>query len=240
MNFNYSYRAFLITSLLFGIFFLILYSVKLSSEEEVVYENYDVAYEDEPEEVLPAEELATVTAEQTEIETNRAYNEAEELLEELENTSEEFSEQSMEEKLAEIDAAIANSEVSSTAEGIEKAREKIEEAKQQIAEEKAQAKGGNTSSSRRTTISYRLIDRKALNLPNPVYTCEGGGKIVLSIEVDATGKITKATYNKGMSTTSNGCLIDSAMEYANRSRFTTKTGKAKQLGTITYNFPGQR
>jgi len=239
MNFNYSYRAFLITALLFGIFFLILYSVKLSSEPAIVLEKYDVEYE----EALPiAEEeeaLAKVEEQkQTTIETNRAYNEAEKILKELEQNAEELSEETIEEKLAQIDAAIANNGISNTSEGIKEAKKKIEEAKAMLAVEKAKASEG-ASSNKRTTISYRLVDRKAMALPNPVYTCEGGGKIVISIEVDAMGKVKKATYNRGMSTTANGCLIESALAYANSARFTTKAGKDKQLGTITYNFPGQ-
>ena len=93
---------------------------------------------------------------------------------------------------------------------------------------------------RNSTNSYRLVDRTALFFPNPVYTCDGFGKVVISIEVSATGKVTKANYNKRNSTTTNQCLIDKALEYAYLSRFNTAPSKPEQLGTITYNFPGQR
>jgi hypothetical protein len=72
-----------------------------------------------------------------------------------------------------------------------------------------------------------------------VYTCEGFGKVVLNIEVNDLGKVVRASVNKSASTTTNLCLIDSATEYAEQTRFTTKAGLPKQEGTITYIFPGQ-
>ena len=121
----------------------------------------------------------------------------------------------------------------------EAAKEKMKETFESSLKEELGKSNSKKGSNRRTTISYSLKDRKALMLPNPVYTCEGSGKIVISIEVNALGQLTKATYNKGLSTTTNGCLIDSALEYANQARFTTLAGEDGQLGTITYNFPGQ-
>ncbi|MCH2490138.1 MAG: hypothetical protein MK211_08315 [Flavobacteriales bacterium] len=239
MNWNYSYRAFLITSLLFGILFLVLYSIKLGNYEEAPLENYDVVYKAE-ELLLEEEELAIMTPEKTTVETNRAYNEAEEFINDAENLREDPTE-TIEGKLAEIDRAIAESNATNNEAGIEKAKEKIIETRERLSngDESSNETVINRGANRRTTISYRLVGRTAIDLPNPVYTCEGGGKIVISIEVNALGKITRATYNKNLSTTTNGCLIESALEYANNARFTTNSAKDKQLGTITYNFPGQ-
>jgi hypothetical protein len=92
----------------------------------------------------------------------------------------------------------------------------------------------------RTTIRYNLAERTALELPNPVYTCESGGKVVVTIEVNDFGKVTKASYNKKASTTENGCLIDSALNYARTSKFTSKKDSKRQLGSISYSFPGQQ
>jgi hypothetical protein len=103
-------------------------------------------------------------------------------------------------------------------------------------EGEAVVKGGN----RNTTISYQLVNRKDIDLPNPVYTCYGSGKVVINIEVDALGKVVKTAYNKMASTTTNECLIDAALEYSDAARFSTDASKAKQLGTITFNFPGQQ
>lgn len=231
MNFNYSYRAFLITSLLFGSLFLLLWSIKLSSEVPVELENYDVEYTVE-EELL--EELNTASTEKVAIQTNRAYNEAEAFLNELNNPSPE--ETSTEQKLAQIEAAINQGSAPAKADdALDPSAPATEASTETKATKSAGQKGANT----RTTISYRLVNRKAMSLPNPVYTCAGGGKVVINVTVNDRGIVEKANYNKSASTTNNGCLIDSALEYANSARFTTAAGKTSQLGTITYNFPGQ-
>ncbi len=230
MNFNYSYRAFLITSLLFGSLFLMLWSIKLSSEVPVELENYDVEYT-QLEELL--EEMNTASTEKVSIQTNRAYNEAEAFLNDLNNPNSEES--STEQKLAEIEAAInKGSTPASVQEGTEPVRP-LDAKSSAKSSQPSGKKGANT----RTTISYRLVDRKAMALPNPVYTCAGGGKVVINVTVNDRGTLEKANYNRSASTTANGCLIESALEYANSARFSTSAGKTAQLGTITYNFPGQ-
>ena len=85
-----------------------------------------------------------------------------------------------------------------------------------------------------------MYKRQALHLPNPVYTCDASGKIVITIEVNRLGKIVRMDYNKTLSTTTNGCLIDAALVYAKKTRFNTNSSKEKQLGTISYHFPGQQ
>src|SRR5690554_7708937 len=75
MNFQYSYRAFLITSLLTGCLVLFLYSLKLSKnkvqvEEEII--DVEITSEDL---LLLEQELAAVTPEEMKIETNKGYNE---------------------------------------------------------------------------------------------------------------------------------------------------------------------
>jgi hypothetical protein len=241
MNFNYSYRAFLITSLLFGILFLLMFSIKLKSKVEEEVAEYDIEYAEEIlQELLEEEENElAVASEKMNIETNRAYNEAEKYISKAETDRADVDE-TTEEKLSEIDEAIGST--SENKNSIAEAREKIKSTREKLEalkkanKKRAAVKGAN----RKTAISYRLVDRTAIYLPNPVYTCEGGGKIVLNMEVNDRGKIIKLSYNKNLSTTSNGCLIDSAIEYANQASFTSAPGKEKQLGTITYNFPGQQ
>lgn len=236
MNFNYSYRSFLITCLLFAIFFLALYSWKLGKGQEPFNPKYDIEYtETDPLLEEEQDELALSELEKTNIETNRAYNEAEAFLEEGTDAEEE----SLESKLAQMDAAITEGLTNNSNATIKAAKEKLNETFETSLSKEEGSKKATKGSNRKTTIRYRLKDRNALDLPNPVYICEGGGNIVISIEVNELGKVTKATYNKGLSTTTNGCLIESALNYANDSRFTTLAGKPSQLGTITYSFPGQ-
>ena len=236
MNFNYSYRAFLITCLLFAIFFLALYSWKLGKGLAPFDPKYDIEYaEVDPILSEEQEDLALSDKEADNIETNKAYNEAEAFLKEGISSEDD----GLDNKLAEMDAAIAQGLTNNSDDAIKIAKEKLEETFETTLKSNKTTKKTTQGNNRKTTISYRLKDRKTIALPNPVYTCEGGGKIVISIEVNAAGNVTKATYNKSRSTTTNGCLIDSALQYANTSKFTTMTNKPTQLGTITYNFPGQ-
>ena len=239
MNFNYSYRAFLITCLLFGILFLAFESIKLSKYVVVKEDNFGVEYSEN--DIFPEEDLATVSLRDVKIETNRAYNEAEKFISEVESEREETTENS--DGKQEIEYASNENATSSNSEANIAADKKITKEKGQIlskGSEKKQTVSVKNSSKKNSTVSYRLVNRTALDLPNPVYTCEAYGKVVVIIEVRETGKVFKAIYNSVYSTTSNGCLIDKALDYAKQARFTTVSKKHKQLGTITYNFPGQQ
>lgn len=233
MNFNYSYRAFLLSCLLVGNLVLLLVSVKLSGEKPPEESFAPLEYLDE----FPEEETVIDISEKIKIETNTAYNEAEKFISEIEDSRNETLENTEED----IDTDGASNE-----DGIDNdmalndAQDKLDAIKEKLNNNsRKRAVKKEPSANRKTTISYRLEGRSALRLRNPVYTCEASGKIVIGIEVNDMGKVVKAAYNKAASTTTNGCLIDSAMEYANRARFTTSAGKSKQLGTITYVFPGQ-
>lgn len=233
MKIDYSYRAFLLTSLIFGCLFLILYSAKLGAGFPVDESSYNVEYTDEI--TTPEEELAQLTAaEKRNIETNKAFNEAEKFISELET-----SENQIDETLAALDEAINDSEFVSE-EGIRKAREKIRETRETALKKKKKKKRESGSGNRNTTISYDLVNRGGLYIPNPVYTCDRGGIVVIDIQVNALGKVTKTHFNKRASTTQNGCLVESAIMYAEKARFTTAPSIENQKGTITYNFPGQQ
>lgn len=233
MNFDYSYKAFLITCLLVGNLILLLISVKLQKRvgpEEA--EASPIEYI----EMLPEdlEEMAMADQEEMEIKTNTAYNEAEKFISEIEEgRNAEFNETEEPAEDFNFDAESNDIDFSKAQQALEEAKEKLEESASM--KEKRSQIGVN----RKTTITYNLKGRNALELPNPVYTCDRGGKVVISIVVDALGRIQKATYNPTLSSTTNGCLIDAALEYTQRSRFTTKHDRDKQLGTITYLFPGQ-
>jgi len=186
---------------------------------------------------LPLEEDAE-SLEKIKIETNTAYNEAEKFISELENSRNEIEPSSEEKSDLETDSEISNTNNDLA---LNDARDKLSKVKEKLSNDAKTrlSKSESASVNKKTTISYQLIDRTKLHLPNPVYTCDRGGKVVISIEVNALGKVVKTAYNKAASTTTNGCLIDSALHYANSSKFTTKAGKNKQIGTITYLFPGQ-
>ncbi len=95
--------------------------------------------------------------------------------------------------------------------------------------------GANKNSS----ISYSLVNRTHNFLPTPIYLCEYGGKIVINITVNSDGDVTDAYVNSTSSST-NGCLIDSALAYAKASQFNRDSSKTSQLGSITFLFRGKR
>mgnify|MGYP002819737926 CR=1 FL=1 len=157
----------------------------------------------------------------------------------LEAKAQPNEENSLDDLLNRMDEAMNEGAGSTTEEGISAAKEKIAETQSKLQENQSGLPTQGGGANRNTTIKYRLVNRSALALPNPVYTCEGGGTVVINITVNDRGQVVNAAYNAQRSSTTNGCLIDSALEYAQVARFTSKAGKTSQLGTITYRFPGQ-
>ncbi len=226
--------------MLTGILVLFLVSIKLSkAPEEYEEQTYDMIIA--PEELMEEKDVVSATSERAEIETNKAYNEAEKFISSIENENRQLTE-TTEGKLKEMNEAMENSKLDYESDGnaaIAKAEfKKTQDFSNSESEKQQQAivEGGNKN----TTISYRLVGRQDLNLPNPVYTCFGSGRVVINIEVNDLGNITKATYNKAASTTSNECLIDAAIEYALEATFSSDASRKEQLGSITFNFPGQK
>jgi len=87
-----------------------------------------------------------------------------------------------------------------------------------------------------SSISFSLLGRSAVDIPNPVYTCDRSGKIVVNILVNAEGRVISTSVNKGSSSTTNECLTEQALEYAAQAVFSRLPGRTSQPGTITYNF----
>ena len=226
MNFNYSYKAFVITILILGNLYLLFYFIKLPSNSIILEEEYEIEYA--LEEVIPEEELASVSEEEIKIETHKVFNEDQKFIEELETDRKENNE-STEDKLSEINEVISDSK---------------SEIKDDLATEKKYKSNLPeailaTTNNSKSTNSYRLVNRKVIEFPNPVYVCDSFGKVVLHIEVNANGYVIMTSVNKNASTTTNLCLIESAIDYAKKARFTKDKNKPSQMGSITYVFPGQ-
>src|SRR5690606_9048550 len=118
---------------------------------------------------------------------------------------------------------------------------KYEKKETQKSQAKEVVKGNDNEETvnKRTSNYYNLTGRKIIYFPNPVYTCNSFGKIVINIAVDSFGSVMSVDYNAASSTSSNGCLIDQALLYAQQARFNKEPAKERQIGTITYIFPGQ-
>jgi len=91
-----------------------------------------------------------------------------------------------------------------------------------------------------TRIYYDLAGRTHTYLPIPIYKCQGAGKVALRIEVNQKGSVEKAQVIAGESTTSEPCLIETAVNSALISRFNSDVASPKiQTGTLTYHFVAQ-
>jgi len=90
-----------------------------------------------------------------------------------------------------------------------------------------------------SSVSYNLIGRYALKMPIPVFQCYNGGKVVVNIIVNRSGKVINAEVVKSKSTNEES-LCEAALNAAYRAFFNSKnTEVQKQEGTITYNFVNQ-
>jgi hypothetical protein len=88
-----------------------------------------------------------------------------------------------------------------------------------------------------TTITYELENRYDVYMPVPVYKCEGGGIVSLSIWVDPTGNVIKASIDELQENTGNDCLVEAALNAAHNSKFNAEpSAPEKQQGTLTYQF----
>ena len=239
MNLTRSQLSLIITGFSLGIIVLTLFNIHLGQSEKEEYviemslseEDLETLLEEIPEPEEPAEGEA--------IKSHMAFNETakptygnpeplktlDELLEEraanAENDPNGFAD----------DGEFASH--------LKELAQKREENKQLLGEKEAEKKEyTNYLKDRRTSISYSLVDRNAYELPPPIYTCIEGGKVVINIEVDNLGYVIQADFNASSSSTSNGCLVDNAIEYALRARFSSAS-RSSQKGTITYLFIGK-
>lgn len=90
-----------------------------------------------------------------------------------------------------------------------------------------------------SVISYSLDGRKAISLPVPAYKCQGGGDVSVQIQVNRKGYVVSAAVIESVSS-SDECLIRSAVAAAKRSRFRASSSAAeKQVGEIVYRFIAQ-
>jgi len=99
--------------------------------------------------------------------------------------------------------------------------------------------GTYSSSNPNSNIQFSMKDRKMRNNPIPIYLCEVGGKIVVNITINHLGRVTSKSINTAASSSTNECLKDHALEYAQETRFTSDAKKASQIGTVTFYFKGK-
>ncbi|MFI3303708.1 MAG: TonB family protein [Rikenellaceae bacterium] len=84
--------------------------------------------------------------------------------------------------------------------------------------------------------NFSLAGRSLVGrLPIPNYEEQQEGRVVITILVDGSGRVTSANYNANGSTTNSSILIAAAREAALKAQFTS-SDTFTQSGTITYIF----
>jgi outer membrane biosynthesis protein TonB len=85
--------------------------------------------------------------------------------------------------------------------------------------------------------NYRLGGRRALNKEKFVQDCNESGIVVVQIEVNQNGQVTRAIPGVKGTTNNASCLTDPARRAALATRFNSDdNAPSKQVGTIIYNF----
>ena len=240
MNLNRKQLSLLITLFSMAIVLLCLYNIQLGKEEKVDEYVVEMLLLEDIEELEKQKEELEKKQKIDPIKSHMAYNDA---MEASKGNPEEFK--TLEEILEEREAAAEKDEDPTDladgeyAERVKELKKKRQQAKQKLGEKDAKKKDfTNNLAKRRTSVSYSLIDRSNYRLPPPIYTCIEGGKVVVNIEVDDTGKVVDADFNARSSDTSNGCLVENAVAYALKAKFSSHQRSAQQ-GTITYIFQGK-
>ncbi|TPN87550.1 hypothetical protein [Aquimarina algicola] len=228
MKFIEKHKALIITSMLMGIFVLSLYNIsmfkKQKEQSEILMEipeEFLAEQEEEPDEEMVEQAERQLIASKR---THSAYNEDFEDHDEIEQRIKSLTETE--------ETTLEESEELKVTEG----EVPIEEEKKAEKESKEAAKAeGKTTNNRNSSLTYSLKNRQSIDLPNPVYTCNGSGKVVVKIKVNNNGYVIDTKVNKKRSTTRNECLFDNAMDYARQALF-SRSDIEEQEGTITYYF----
>ena len=237
MDFFDRHKALIITLLIFGIIFLGLYNFNLSNSNEkareflVDLENFRTEEEKIAEE--PEPEKQPQETRRPSLQTHRAFNENEEARQS--NFDNQLNEIFQKNSAAREESA--ENEATGSSGNYNLQNSKKEPVKKRSdgnnSSNLTSAKSGGIDNS---SITFSLMGRTAVSIPNPIYTCDTAGRIVVNITVNAQGRVISTSINKGSSSTSNECLTESALEYAAQAVFSNLAGRNSQPGTITYQF----
>jgi len=228
MEFIEKHKALIITSLLMGIFVLSLYNInmfrKQKEQSEILMEIPEefIAEEEQAEEEEPLQEEARdlIASKRTHAAYNEDFEDHDEIEERIKS-------------LMKSDETAAQNEETLTNENSEVPLEA--EKSEELNKEEATKEDDKETNNRNSSLTYTLKGRKSIDLPNPVYTCNASGKVVVKIEVNKNGYVIDTKVDKKRSTTRNECLFDNAMNYARKALF-SRSVIEEQEGSITYYF----
>lgn len=235
MDFFDKHKALIITCLLYSIVLLALYNFSLSSNHKkarellVDLENFQA---EEPLVQEPEKEEIPQKNNRETAQTHQAFNE-----------NSEAREENFDRQLDEIFEKNSASQLESTQEenpgtsgSYTFQDQKKEVKKRSDGNRTTRATSTRSGGIDHSSISFSLLGRSARDIPNPVYTCDTPGKIVVNITVNAQGRVISTSINKSSSSTSNECLTEQALKYASQAVFSSLAGRNSQPGTITYQF----
>lgn len=229
------HKALIITVLFCSVLILGLYNFNLSQkkkiEQQMLVDLEEYTEAEETEEEKPEEEPEPETT-QNSPKTHRAFNENQEAREE--NFNRELDE--ILEKNSARQEQSSDSDNSTSTTGTFATGKKSENNKRSDGDNTSKDISTQSGSLRNSSISFSLRGRNAVSIPNPIYTCDLPGKIVVNITVNAEGRVIDTNINKASSNSDNECLTEKALEYALNARFSRLAGRNEQPGTITYNF----
>lgn len=239
MDFFDRHKALIITVLIFCILILLMYNINISNESKKIRETLIELNELRPlpvpeeEQPQPEPDPPAPQPQRPTFETHQAYNQ-----------NEQESSSNVDSRLEEIFEKNAAQQEASEDEAAQTSQGDIAINNNKTQERKKASEGDNSSQEtsvkqgtmRNSSISFSLVGRTAVDIPNPIYTCDTPGRVVVNITVNATGDVVKTSLNKNASTTSNECLTDMALDYASNAKFSRLAGRNSQPGTITYNF----
>ncbi len=230
------HKALIITTLFFAVLMLALYNFNLANSKQskaemlVDLEQFRVEEKNKTEPQKPKE---TSRQNRRNVQTHQAYNQ-----------DKEAREADFKNKLDEIFEKNSASQEQSENEETEGSEGNYALSRKNSDENKKRSDGDNSGEEASqksavydySSISFSLKGRRAVRIPNPVYTCDTAGKIVINITVDDNGYVIDASVNRGSSTSTNECLTERALEYAAGAKFSNLAGRYSQPGTITYYF----
>jgi len=243
LNLIEQHKALIITFLLAGIVVLGLFSIHIKQQSRLITESY---YLLEPEEEKTEEELKKIE-ELEKFSTDKAFNEDQEFKEMMRNfktvSSNDFerTQKARENAKAEfvqeeeaLNATHTNDKTYALKSEETDSYKKLQNELNKRIENKKQA---DKHSKAKSSLTYSLVGRTLTYYETPRYLCEYGGKIVVTIRVNADGNVFDA-YINGASNSDNQCLTDHAIAYAKSVQFNTSS-QTDQLGTITFSFKGK-
>lgn len=246
MKFTHTHKALLITALISGIVVMAMFSFHITKQAALITESYFEITPPTPEEEKLLENLEAL--EKASSKTNNAYNEDEEFKKLMKNfkslshddfknntkTPQKTSASESETTTSSQSVITSNTEGQSIS---QKELNAYKKAKAVLAMHSDKKEDKNEKGNSASTLTYSLKGRELIRYNTPRYLCEDSGKIVVNITVNASGKVTD-TYINTSSSTTNQCLTQHALEYAESVIFDSATLKS-QIGTITFYFKGK-